>query len=132
LRRAQSLRATRMLDVGLSLAIRLFDLQLPSEILSRVRADSVADFVASQAERRLLARERSELGGAGRFSFRRHMLEGTLAGWRYSLRLATVPSEDDWSVMRLPSLLAPLYVALRPLRLLRKYGVSDVGSLRQV
>lgn len=128
LRRAQAWRAQRMLIVGLALAIRLFNLSLPSEILSRVRADSVADCVASQVERRLLARQRRDLGGVGRFNFRRHMLEDTLAGWSYSLRLATVPSEDDWSMVRLPNLLAPLYIALRPLRLLRKYGVSDASS----
>ena len=130
LRRAQSWRAQRMLNVGLALAVRFFNPQLPLEISSRVRADSAAQSVASQVERRLLARQRPELGGAGRFNFRRLMLEDVFAGWRYSLRLATVPSEDDWSMMRLPNPLAPLYVALRPLRLLRKYGVSDANAQR--
>ena len=127
LRRAQSWRAQRMLNVGLALAVRFFNLQLPLEIRSRVRADSAVQSVASQVERRLLARQRPELGGVGRFNFRRAMLEGVFAGWRYSLRLATVPSEDDWSMMRLPNPLAPLYVALRPLRLLRRYGISNAA-----
>lgn len=129
-RRAQAWRVQRMLDLGLALAMRLFNLPLPGEILSRVRGDSVAVSVASQVEDRLLMHDRPELGGTARFHFRRHMLEGALAGWRYSLRLATAPSEDDWSTMRLPRLLSPLYVALRPLRLLRKYGVSDASSPR--
>ncbi len=129
-RRADSLHARRMLHVGLALAIRLFDVPLPGEILSRVREDPVADSVASQVERRLLARNWPPLGAAGRLRFRRRMLEGVYAGWRYSLRLAVVPSEDDWSMMRLPRFLAPLYVVLRPLRLLRKYGVSDGSTAR--
>lgn len=128
LRRAQEWRASRMLHLGLALAIRFFDLQLPAGIRTRVRADSVAQSVATQVERRLVARQCPELSGAARFNFRRYMLEDVFAGWRYSLRLATVPSEDDWSMMRLPNLLAPLYVALRPLRLLCKYGVSDAGT----
>ena len=125
--RARDWRAQRMLNVGLALGVRFFELQLPADVRSRVQTDSAAQSVAAQVERRLLARRRPELGGAGRFNFRRHMLEGAFAGWRYSLRLATVPSEDDWSAMRLPNLLAPLYVALRPLRLLRKYGVSNAA-----
>jgi len=50
------------------------------------------------------------------------MLKDRFDGWRYAMRLAVVPSEDDWEMMRLPRALAPLYVALRPLRLLQKYG----------
>src|ERR1017187_10871139 len=42
----------------------------------------------------------------------------------YAARLTFVPSEDDWSTMNLPVWLAPLYVALRPRRLLRKYGMG--------
>lgn len=128
LRRANAWRVQRMLNVGLALAVRLFDAALPGEIRSCVRADRAAESVASQIEHRLLARQRHELAGAERFNFRRHMLEGALAGWRYSLRLATVPSEEDWSMIRLPNVLAPLYIALRPLRLLRKYSVSDASA----
>jgi hypothetical protein len=50
------------------------------------------------------------------------MVRGMLAGWRYSLRLAVIPAEEDWEMVQLPGLLAPLYLALRPLRLLAKYG----------
>jgi len=131
LRRAASMRAERMLDLGLALGVRFFDAPLPAEILARVRADAAAEAIAAEVERRLLTRTRVELGGAGRFHFRRHMLGGAVAGWRYSLRLATVPSEDDWSMVKLPNALAPLYIALRPLRLLRKYGVSDETAPRE-
>jgi hypothetical protein len=33
-----------------------------------------------------------------------------------------VPADEDWEFVKLPPALAPLYVALRPMRLLRKYG----------
>jgi hypothetical protein len=122
LRFAQPLNATRMLNLGLALADRVLDASLPSEVSARVQADRVAGEVAAEVHQRLLGRPFRTLDAAGRFSFRRRMLAGKIDGWRYAMRLAVVPSEDDWQMMRLPRALAPLYVALRPLRLLQKYG----------
>jgi hypothetical protein len=95
---------------------------LPAEINARVQADRVAGKVAGEVRARLLARPFRSLDAAGRFQFRRRMLVEKLPGWRYATRLAVVPSEDDWQMVRLPGALAPLYIALRPLRLLQKYG----------
>ncbi len=122
LRFAQPLHATRMLNLGLALATRVLDASLPAEIRAQVQADPVAGEVAAEVHQRLLCRPFRTLDAAGRFQFRRRMLAGKLDGWRYATRLAVVPSEDDWQMMRLPRVLAPLYVALRPLRLLQKYG----------
>jgi len=122
LRRAESLKAERMLNVGLALANGLLGTPLPEEISSQVKADRVAETLADEVEQRLLSRELPPLDAAGRFHFRRRMLAGAMAGWRYAMRLAVVPAEEDWMMMRLPRPLAPLYLALRPLRLLRKYG----------
>jgi Uncharacterised nucleotidyltransferase len=122
LRFAEPLRATRMLNLGLALAARVLDAALPPEVNARVHADRVAGEVAAEVDQRLLSRPFRTLDAAGRFHFRRRMLKGNLDGWRYATRLAVVPSEDDWQMMRLPHALSPLYIALRPLRLLRKYG----------
>ena len=119
---AAGLRALRMLALGLLLANTILDAPLPPEVLRRVQQDRVAGEVASEVKQRLLSRESRRLHAAGLVRFRRRMLPGTLAGWRYALRLAVVPAEEDWEMMRLPRALAPLYIALRPLRLLRKYG----------
>lgn len=119
---AQPLHAARMLNLGLALAVSVLGLPLPSEINARVQADRVAGEVAAEARERLMARPFRTLDAAGRFQFRRRMLVDKLAGWRYAVRLAVVPSEDDWQMVRLPGALAPLYIALRPLRLLQKYG----------
>jgi hypothetical protein len=119
---AAPLHATRMLNLGLALAVRVLDASLPPEVSARVQADRVAGQVAAEVRQRLLSRPFRTLDAAGRFHFRRRMLAGKFDGWRYAMRLAVVPSEDDWQMMRLPPALAPLYVALRPLRLLQKYG----------
>lgn len=130
-RRAESLRALRMLHLGLALAMRFFDLPLPGEILRRVKDDEVAGVLAAEVEQRISDDGANSLGAAGRFWFRRRMLEGIFEGWRYSARLTVSPAEEDWEMVHLPRALAPLYVALRPLRLLLKYGASDARPLRR-
>jgi len=127
---AQPLNATRMLNLGLALAVRVLGASLPPEISARVQADRVAAEVAAEVQQRLLSRPFRTLDAAGRFRFRRRMLEGKFDGWRYAMRLAVVPSEDDWQMLRLPRALAPLYVALRPLRLLQKYGWTGRGDVK--
>jgi hypothetical protein len=119
---AQPLQATRMLNLGLALASTVLGLLLPAEVKARVQVDRVAGEVASEVRERLMSRPFRTLDAAGRFHFRRRMLVEKLSGWRYAMRLAVVPSEDDWQMVRLPGALAPLYIALRPLRLLQKYG----------
>jgi hypothetical protein len=122
MRVTEPLGAGRMLRVGLALANRLLDAPLPAEILRRVNADPTACQIADEIQRMLVSRPSRTFDGAGRLRFRRSMLAGFVAGWRYVARLAVVPVEEDWTMMRLPRPLAPLYIALRPLRLLRKYG----------
>jgi hypothetical protein len=122
LRRAHSWKCERMLNLGLALAASVLDMPLPAEIFRRVQNDHEAGIIASEVARRLLRREWTPLQAAGRFHFRRSMVRGYVAGWRYAMCLAVAPAEEDWQMVRLPRFLAPLYVLLRPLRLIRKYG----------
>ena len=119
---AESLRAERMLHLGLVLANDLLQALMPEEIRRRVRSDGEALAVAREVGERTLSRNLSGVSARSRMRFRRRMVRGVLAGWRYSLRLAVIPAEEDWEMIQLPRLLAPLYLALRPLRLLAKYG----------
>jgi hypothetical protein len=121
---AESQRALRMVHLGLALAIAIFDTPLLSEIEAQVTCDRIASEIASGIAHRLLSRPFHTLNGRERFRFRRNMQEGVFEGWRYATRLAIVPAEEDWEMVRLPPALAPLYVVLRPIRLLRKYGLG--------
>jgi hypothetical protein len=121
-RTAESLRAERMLHVGLALANDLLQAPVQEEIRKRVRDDAEALALAREVGERTLSRNLSGVSAGKRMRFRRRMVRGMLAGWRYSLRLAVIPAEEDWEMIQLPRLLAPLYLALRPLRLLAKYG----------
>ena len=129
--RANALRAGRMLRLGLSLAAKLLSAPLPEEVSASVRSDSVAEVVASEIVQRHLARETRERGAGERFQFRRRMVAGAIAGWRYSLRLATLPADEDSAAMRLPRQLAPLYALMRPFRLLRQYRPPEGSSERR-
>jgi len=120
--RARVLRAERMLHVALWLAIKLMETPLPDDILLRLKADRTANDLASEILSRLLSRNYIPLNAKGRFNFRRRMLPEILEGWRYGIRLSVVPAEEDYEMIRLPGILSPLYVVLRPFRLLRKYG----------
>jgi hypothetical protein len=122
IRVTEPLGAGRMLLLGLALANGLLHAPLPAEILQRVHADRIACEIASEIQRMLMSRPSRSFDGAGRLRFRRSMLASFVGGWRYVARLAVVPAEEDWLMMRLPRSLAPLYIALRPFRLLRKYG----------
>jgi Uncharacterised nucleotidyltransferase len=130
MRVTESLGAVRMLYTGLALAHGLLRATLPAEILHRVQADRTACEIASEMQQMLMTRPSQTLDAAGRLRYRRRMLAGFVAGWRYVLRLAVVPAEEDWAMMRLPHALAPLYIALRPFRLLRKYGAGNRGEAK--
>ncbi|MFZ0882849.1 MAG: nucleotidyltransferase family protein [Candidatus Acidiferrales bacterium] len=125
MRVTESLGALRMLFTGLALANGMLRTLLPAEILERVQHDHTACEIAGEMARMLMSRPAQTLDTAGRLRYRRQMLAGFLAGWRYVMRLAVVPAEEDWAMMRLPRSLAPLYIALRPFRLLRKYGWAN-------
>jgi hypothetical protein len=126
--RAEVLQVQRMLHVGLILAARILDATLPEEIAERVKADRHAEEIAMELERSLLDSDAPTMGALERFRLRRRLVPGFFAGWRYALRLAVAPAEEDWLTLRLPRPLAPLYILLRPLRLIRKYGRSHEAA----
>jgi hypothetical protein len=129
-RRAEKLQAQRMLHLGLMLASSLLEAPLPPEILKIASSDASVVEVTREVETRLLSRHLPRFDAAARFHFRRRLIPGALASWRYAIRLAVVPAEEDWMMVRLPPALAPLYIALRPLRLLRKYGWAGRRAAR--
>lgn len=120
--RARELRLQRMLHVNLLLARDLFETHLPMDVAASAQADATATLLAEWARDNFLAPAPKVASSQERFHLRRKMVHGTAAGWRYSMRLALAPAEDDWATVRLPRPLAPLYVLVRPFRLLRKYG----------
>lgn len=123
-REAEKLQAQRMLHLGLILAAEILGAKIPAELWARVKSDSQAINLADEIARRHLSRNMRDRTASERFGFRMRSVPGVISGCRYAMRLTLAPAEEDWQDTRLPPGLAPLYLALRPFRLLRKYGWS--------
>jgi Uncharacterised nucleotidyltransferase len=123
-RTTEELRAERMLRLGIALASSVADATTPPEISAAVKADAQAQNLAADVTNHVLGSGAQVRKALERFRFRRHMVDGGMFGWRYAMRLTLAPAEEDWHALQLPPTLSPVYVALRPFRLLRKYGGS--------
>lgn len=123
-RTSDRLRARRMVHLGLGLAASILDAQLPREVHAVVEADTRAAALALQIAKCLFSRDpvAPHRTARERFLYRRQTVDGFAAGWRYALRLTLAPAEEDWAVRESSSPTSPLHRAIRPFRLLRKYG----------
>ena len=128
LARARALGAERMLLLGLHLANDVLDAPLPERVSRSLHADPAVRRLADHVCRQLSEETSETRGVARRAMFRMRMRGSYWTGIGYLLRLATAPTEEDWSQLRLKGPFSPLYAALRPFRLLRKYGLGVFGN----
>lgn len=122
-RLAESLESTRILHLGIGLASEILEAEFPATVAEEVRKDTAAMDLVREVSTRLSRRDFPHRNSIGRFQFRRQLIPGLWPGVKYSTRLTLVPTEDDWEMVPLPAALSPLYLLLRPFRLLRKYGL---------
>lgn len=121
---SRRLGAERMLLLGLHLAANLLETPLPEEVLRRVREDGEVERLGVLVRRQFCDESRGQPGLAQRVWFRVRMRGKAWQGVRYCLRLATAPTEEDWTRVNLAAPFSPLYAVLRPFRVLRKYGLG--------
>ncbi|HJY88390.1 MAG TPA: nucleotidyltransferase family protein [Candidatus Acidoferrales bacterium] len=121
---ARELDCERMLFLGLYLARDLLGANLSEEILADQREERVLHSLAGRVCAKLFWNPATEPGVIERCGFRIRMRERLWDGLRYSLRMAVTPTEEDWALLPLPDRLNSLYYVIRPLRLLKKYGMS--------
>jgi hypothetical protein len=126
--RASSLGAERMLLLGLHLANDVLNAPLPERVFRRVQGDRAVRFLGDYVRRQLSDGVGETPPVAQRAAFRLRMRGSYWSGIAYMLRLAMAPTEEDWSHVRLKGPFSPLYAALRPFRLLRKYGLGIFGG----
>lgn len=129
-RLAESLQSRRILDLAVGLASEILEAEFPAFVAERTGKDPAAVDLVRRVSNRLLSRDFPHLNSLGRFEFRRRLVPGAWKGMRYSARLTLVPTEDDWEMVQLPPSLTPLYLFLRPLRLVRKYGLRPPAKDR--
>jgi hypothetical protein len=125
LQAAQAMQSTRLLLLGLVLAHDMLAAPLPEFIVEKARRDTEVLWLAKIVHRQY----EGDAHGIGahlmsRTAFRLRSPDGLLKGIRHLARLSTVPTESDRRMVRLPEALTPLYIFLRPLRLLRDSGIA--------
>jgi hypothetical protein len=123
---AAKLESMRALLLGLALAHDVVGADLPEPVLQRIGADANVAWLETKV---LEQYEGTGNPGAGIFrraAFRLRSSDKLGRGLRQLIRLSLIPTESDREAIHLPAFLSPLYVAIRPLRLLTKYGVGQV------
>jgi hypothetical protein len=119
---AAKLESTRVLLLGLCLAHELFDAPLPAPLLEEIGQDGAVPELAEKVCEQYARVSAPFAGAVRRAMFRIRLRDGIGQGLRHTWRLALSPTESDRQKVRLPLWLAPLYMLVRPWRLLRQYG----------
>ena len=121
---ADRTKSTRLLLLGLYLAHEVLDVSLPEPVLERARADAEVRWLAGKVFEQLASNSNSSFGVVPRAIYRLRASDGRWRGLRQLVRLSLSPTESDRKTVRLPGFLMPLYAFVRPLRLLREYGLG--------
>jgi hypothetical protein len=132
---ASALGFRRALLLGVSLANALLETPLAPEISKDILSDPAVHPLASTIQAALFQQDASpahtEESERFRF-FRLHlsMRERLRDKIAHCLRVAFVPSQEDWAFATLPPRLSFLYYPLRPFRLLSKHVARAIGKSR--
>jgi hypothetical protein len=121
---AHKLRSTRLLLLGLDLAHEMLAAPLPQSVLEKIEEDSNVFWLAKRVRESYEGVSDVGANVLSRTAFRVRSRDALAQGIFHMLRLATVPTESDRAMIHLPQVFSPLYVLLRPWRLLREYGVG--------
>jgi hypothetical protein len=119
---AAKLESTRVLLLGLCLAHELFGAPLPAPLLEEIGRDAAVPELAEKVCEQYTRVSAPFAGAVPRAWFRIRLRDGIGQGLRHTWRLALSPTESDRQKVRLPLWLAPLYMLVRPWRLLREHG----------
>jgi hypothetical protein len=119
---AAKMQSTRVLLLGLYLSHDLFGAPLPGQLLEEICRDRMVQELAKKVYEQYAGISNPGAGVLPRAAFRFRLRDGIGQGLRHTLRLAMSPTESDRQTVRLPRWLTPLYMLVRPWRLLREYG----------
>jgi len=121
---AAKMESTRVVLLGLYLAHDLFDAPLPGQLLEEIGRDRAVRDLAEKVYHQYAGVSDPGAGVLPRALFRFRLRDGIGPALRHTLRLAMSPTESDRQTVRLPRWLSPLYMLVRPWRLLREYGAG--------
>jgi Uncharacterised nucleotidyltransferase len=135
---AKRMRCERILYLGLFLAWDLFDVELPEDIIKRVKKDPVLPKLTAAVYKRLLSKNNGS--GASEINSKFSMFHLRARDrWsekiRYGKHLVFGATAQEWTRVPVPAKLSFVYNILRPVRLslaflasrLRGLGIKDQG-----
>ena len=113
----------RMLYLGLELAKKFFDAQIPEGVFRQIEADPTTKRLVADVYNNFLLSEHEVLGAIQYSRFQLDLRRELLDRAGYLMNSLFRPSLNDWERVRFPHQLSFLYIILRPLRLLfGKFG----------
>jgi hypothetical protein len=121
---AAKMESTRVLLLGLYLAHDLFGAPLPKLVLQDACNEKQVQWLAKKVREQHMGISDPGTGVWPRALFRLRSRDEFWRGLRHIVRLGISPTESDRQTVSLPRLLAPLYIVVRPWRLLREYGLG--------
>jgi len=128
--RAEHAHATRMLALGLRLAQKFSNVDIPADVLAQIDADGAIQRMSEQVAAQLFntfgAAESTETN-----LYNLRIMDRKRDALVSALRAIFVPTFPDWQALALPAPLHSLYYAFRPLRLSTVYTSSLWRRMRR-
>ncbi|HLN98939.1 MAG TPA: nucleotidyltransferase family protein [Pyrinomonadaceae bacterium] len=125
---ATRLGCRRILALGLFLANDLLQAPLPREVSAIINADPQVGKLAARVRAQLFTEERGPAGLLAEVALLIDARERTRDKLKTCMRMAGVPRKFDWMALAVPGPLFFVYYAVRPLRLLWRYGTKLLNA----
>ncbi len=122
---ARAMACERRLALGLHLAGELLGAALPADVRRHVAAVAVVDELAAQVAATWFTRECHTWGGLASLRLQLKLDDRPSQRLRHLTNVLFTPSLAEWSAWPLPRVLHVLYVPLRLVRLIWKYGTKS-------
>ena len=126
--RAKEMEVSRALNLALYLAHRMLEAPLPDDVLEIVSRDRIAKKLGDGICEQFPMNAHAQLPVFSRFRFRVASRDNLWAGLRFAMRLATSPTEPDRADVPLPEGMSGMHRWLRPVLLMKRYGVRRPKS----
>jgi len=129
-RTAKGLGVEKIVAVNFVLQAQLFGVPFPVQFRKSKKNDPEIEYIAGEARQVLVGSADHDVQSIDYFRLMVRLRERFRDRFRFLARLTFTPSVGEWSTVRLPARLFPLYRAIRVLRLMSRFLTGAVGNRR--
>ena len=122
LNHAEEIGCITIVLVGFALAHDLLDAPVPPGVFDQLGGRKRVDSILTQVAGGLFSTDVVSRSLTTRIKFHLALKDSLFDKFRYCVRLALTTTPVDWELIHLPEFASFLYLPLRALRLLKKYG----------